>query len=72
MLIFVEVRTKTNERFGSPEESINKNKIRRLIRSARIYTAYKQYTQSYRIDAVCIVINADGNPKRITHHESIT
>ena len=71
VLVFVEVRTKTNERFGTPEETINKNKIRRLIRSAQAYVAFKKYIKSYRIDAVCVVLGADGKAKRISHHESI-
>jgi putative endonuclease len=72
VLVFVEVRTKTNEHFGSPEETINKNKINRLIRSAEAYVAYNKYSENFRIDAVCIVLNPDANPERITHYESIT
>ncbi len=71
-LVFVEVRTKTNERFGSPEESINKHKVRRLIRAAQAYVAYKRYSQAWRIDAVCIVLNPESKPQRINHYESIT
>ena len=72
ILVFVEVRTKTNEHFGSPEETINKNKINRLIRSAEAYAACNKYSGKMRIDAVCIVLNPDSSPKRITHYESIT
>ncbi|MFH2137732.1 MAG: YraN family protein [Candidatus Omnitrophota bacterium] len=72
ILVFIEVRTKTSERFGTPEESINKNKIKRLIRSAQAYTAYKRYQDQSRIDAVCVVLGEDGHPERINHYESIT
>lgn len=72
ILVFVEVRTKTNERFGSPEETINKNKIRRLVRSAEAYAAYNDYFGKSRLDAICIVLNPDDSPNRITHYESIT
>ncbi|MFH1061911.1 MAG: YraN family protein [Candidatus Omnitrophota bacterium] len=72
VLVFVEVRTKTNELFGSPEETINKNKINRLIRSAEAYAACNNYSGKMRIDAICIVLNPDDTPKRIAHYESIT
>lgn len=72
VLVFVEVRTKTNEFFGSPEETINKNKINRLIRGAQAYAAYNKYPGNLRIDAICIVLNPDDSPHRITHYESIT
>jgi putative endonuclease len=72
VLVFVEVRTKTNEFFGTPEETIDKNKINRLIRSTEAYAAYNKYSGNLRIDAICIVLNPDDNPNRITHYESIT
>lgn len=71
-LVFVEVRTKTNERFGSPEQTINKDKINRLIRSAHAYNAFNKYSGKFQIDAICIILNPDTSPKRITHYESIT
>jgi len=67
-LVFVEVRTKTNERFGSPEETINKDKINRLIRAANAYAARKLWQGPYRIDVVCIVLNSDKTLKRITQY----
>ncbi|MBU1086873.1 MAG: YraN family protein [Candidatus Omnitrophica bacterium] len=72
VLVFVEVRTKTSEYFGSPEETINKHKINRLVRSAQAYISYNQYSGNARIDAICIVLNPDASPNRITHYESIT
>jgi len=72
VLVFIEVRTKTNDHFGSPEQTINKNKINRLIRSAQAYIAYKKYQGSFQIDAICIILNPDGSPQLINHYESIT
>ncbi|MCK4520792.1 YraN family protein [Candidatus Parcubacteria bacterium] len=72
VLVFIEVRTKTSERFGSPEETINKEKIRRLIRSADAYSAIKRWKGQYRIDAVCVVLDQNHKLSRIQHYESIT
>lgn len=71
-LVFVEVRTRSGERFGLPEESLNKAKIRKLIKGSAAYVAGKQYRGYYRIDAVCIVLdNYTGKVKRIDHYESL-
>ncbi len=70
-LVFVEVRTKTGECFGSPEESINRNKIKKLIRNAEAYTAIKRYSKVHRIDAICIVLDKRGGANRISHHQNI-
>ncbi|MBL7085129.1 MAG: YraN family protein [Candidatus Omnitrophica bacterium] len=72
ILVFVEVRTRKDERFGSPEESLKRNKIKKLIRNAKAYVARKRYSNAYRIDAVCIVLNEDGGIERINHYENIT
>ena len=71
VLVFVEVRTKTSEMFGSPEETINKEKIRRLIRSANAYSAVKRWKGQYRIDAICIVLDQNHKLSRIQHYENI-
>jgi len=72
VLVFVEVRAKTGERFGTPEESINRKKINKLIKGAAAYTAEKGYTRGYRIDAVCIVLEGNKKIKRISHYQNIT
>lgn len=67
-LVFVEVRTKTNERFGLPEETINKNKIQRLVRAVNAYAARKHWPGPYRIEAVCIVLNPNNTARRIEQY----
>ncbi|MDA3814855.1 MAG: YraN family protein [Patescibacteria group bacterium] len=71
-LIFVEVRTKTGEKFGDPEESIKKDKLRRLKRGALGYAQRKNYKGQYRIDLICIVLNSEGEVERIAHYEDIS
>ena len=72
ILVFVEVKTRLTERFGGPQESINREKMRRLIRNAEAYVAMKRYRKEYRIDAICIVLDEERRPTRINHYESIT
>jgi putative endonuclease len=65
-LVFVEVRTKTNLDFGTPEESITQAKKERLIASALTYTATHQgIPPLWRIDVVAIELDDKGKTKRI-------
>ncbi len=70
-LVFVEVRTKKGENFGTPEETINKKKLRKLWGNAKAYAARKKWQGSYRIDAVCLVLKYDNATERINHYENI-
>lgn len=71
VLVFVEVRTKVGENFGSPEDTINKNKLRKVLWNAKSYTGLKNWQGAARIDAICIVLNRDMSVSRLTHHENI-
>lgn len=70
-LVFVEVRTKVGENFGSPEDTLNKEKLRKVLWNASAYSAFKKWDGSARIDAVCIVLNPDFSVRRLTHHENV-
>ncbi|MEA3305543.1 MAG: YraN family protein [Candidatus Omnitrophota bacterium] len=71
-LVFVEVKTRIGERFGAPEESINRDKMYKLIKNARGYTAWKKYRKAYRIDAIGIVLDENKKLKRLNHYKNIT
>ena len=65
-LVFVEVRTRSSLRFGTPEESITQNKKEKLITSALTYISTHQNIPSlWRIDVVAIEIDPKGKAKRI-------
>ena len=70
-LVFVEVRTKVGEKFGSPEDTINKAKLWKVLQNAKSYTAFKKWQGPCRIDAICIVLKPDFSVVRLTHHENI-
>ncbi|MDP2909573.1 MAG: YraN family protein [bacterium] len=70
-MVFIEVRTKKGEDFGTPEETIDKKKMRKLWGNARAYTAWKKWQGPYRVDAVCIVLKPSGEVDRLNHYENI-
>ena len=70
-LVFVEVRTKIGERFGSPEDTINKRKLWKLQKNAEAYIANVGWKKACRVDAVCVVLTPEFVLARINHYENI-
>lgn len=70
-MVFVEVRTKKGEDFGTPEETINKRKLRKLWGNAKAYTVWKKWQGFYRIDAICVVLKYNNTIERLNHYENI-
>jgi putative endonuclease len=65
-LVFVEVRTKSNLDFGTPEESITQAKKERLIASALTYaTTHQNVPSLWRIDVVAVELDDKGKTRRI-------
>jgi len=68
-LVFVEVKYKSDDMFGIPEEMISSWKVSQIRKVAQIYlmkkpAISKKYIK-YRIDAVCIL------GEKITHYPNI-
>ena len=69
--VFVEVRTKMGEQFGSPEDTINKKKLWKVRKNAEAYAASAEHRGLARIDAICVVLTPDFTQERLTHYENI-
>ena len=67
--VFVEVKTKKGEEFGSPEEMINPKKLWKIRNMANLYM--NRNDLPCRIDVVAIVLDQDDNPLRLTHYENV-
>jgi putative endonuclease len=71
VLVFVEVRTKSSADSGTPEESLNRAKIRRMTRTAELFIAGSGYAGNARLDAICIVINRMNEPGYFEHYRDV-
>ncbi len=70
-LVFVEVRTKTNNDFGSPEESITHAKKEKVIASALAYiSTHRNSSTLWRIDFVAVELDRNGKAIRIELFEN--
>ena len=60
-LVYVEVKTRTSQIFGSPEEAVTPRKIKFLIRAAKFYRANRKnlgLPNLERIDVVAIELSS--------------
>lgn len=72
ILVFVEVKTRTSDQFGSPLESITPWKLKTLIKTAQYYKmTHPKLPDSLRMDAVSVTL-LDGQIKKIEHIKNIS
>lgn len=61
VLVFIEVKTRTSDQYGSPLEAINYWKLKSLIKTAQYYKmTHKNLPESLRIDAVSVILNGNN------------
>ncbi|MHC4464446.1 MAG: YraN family protein [Planctomycetota bacterium] len=69
-IVFVEVRTKADSDFATPEDSITKPKKTRLLRTARYFLATNKIeNRPFRFDIVAIVLYKNARPE-IKHYKN--
>lgn len=73
-LVFIEVKTRTSLRFGTPEEAITHRKLHELIQTAQYYVIlHPELPKLMRIDVIGIMMDElTEKAQRITHTENIT
>lgn len=60
-LVFLEVKTRSSQEFGSPLEAIGYYKMRALIKATQFYKMkHPQLPDLMRIDAVSVLLSEDG------------
>ena len=72
-LVFIEVKTRTSNKYGTPFEAITYFKLKALLRSAQIYQqTQKNLPQLLRIDAIAVKIGENDTIEAIEHIENIS
>ena len=65
-LVFVEVRTKSTQVYGSPEESLSPTKQTHMKKCAYYYLQnHKKLPENWRIDLVAVELDSFNKPVRI-------
>ncbi len=67
-IVFVEVKTRISERFGTPLSAITTAKKKHILKNCRYYLARHNLCEApCRIDVIGINIDAEGQPQVIKH-----
>jgi putative endonuclease len=70
-IVFVEVRSRSSEDFGLPQETINRRKKMKLRNLARYYLKETgKSDENCRFDIIALVLEEGGNVKRLEHIEN--
>lgn len=73
ILVFVEVKTRTTNQFGTPLEQISYFKLKSLVKTAEFYRILNpKLPESMRIDAISVMLDNFGEVSNIEHIENIS
>lgn len=62
-IVFIEVKARNSNEFGYPEESVTRDKLRKIQITAELYLSkHKIQTIPYRIEVVAIEYRSDQDP----------
>ena len=67
-VVFVEVKTRSSDKFGAPEESVNEAKENNLMKAAEAYIEEKDIDMECRFDIVSIIMGGNSTVS-IEHFE---
>lgn len=71
-LVYFEVKTRTSDEFGSPEESVTPRKIKHLVKTAKFYrNSRKNLPDLERIDVISIDFS-NPNKALVRHIQNVT
>ncbi len=70
-VVFVEVKTKTEEIYGEPWEMINKHKLKQITQMGHLWCMENHYHGLLRIDVVGVWLDIAGEMARVEHWENV-
>ncbi|MDR1881400.1 MAG: YraN family protein [Prevotella sp.] len=59
-IVFVEVKTRSSDQWGNPEEAVSDGKIRRIVEAADFYLNEYDIDMPARFDVIAAIIRAGG------------
>ena len=70
-IVFVEVKTRTNLKYGTPELAVDQKKLMKIIETGLQYLQETQnQSMAWRVDVVAILLAQSGKPE-ISHYKGI-
>lgn len=73
ILVFIEVKTRTGGKFGTPLEAITSWKLKPLVKAAQFYSMlHPELPNELRIDAISVILNESMELVNIEQTENIS
>ena len=73
VIVFVEVKARTSDTFGSPESSVTAAKLERIENAALLWLqAHPDVVDDWRIDVVAVLLNTSGTAEDVQHFINVT
>ena len=70
-LLFVEVKTRTKSSYGFPELAVNREKVKHLMKAARVYLTYRKLTVVWQLDIISVEIDPLAKTAKIRRFQDI-
>ena len=72
VLVFVEVKTRTSDKYGYPEEGFSRKKWNNMLNAIGLYLQERpEYEDAWQVDLIAIQKLSDKDPLDIQHFENI-
>ncbi len=71
ILVFVEVKTRTNIHYGLPTEFLNEKQEKLIINASQRYMESINYDWEIRFDVVAVLVNDKLEVKSLEHFEDV-
>ena len=66
VLVFVEVKTRSSNKFGLPEEAVNRRKQHQMAKAAQFYISRKKlFNSPARVDVVAVILSDEKIEVRV-------
>ena len=69
ILVFIEVKTRTSDAFGMPDEQITEAQISRISNAAAFYMSAHHYSWEFRFDVISILLTKKLEVQSFQHKE---
>lgn len=72
-IVFVEVKTRTSDRFGEPQDSVNYFKKQKILKTALHFlnSSRVNHSLSWRVDVIAVKLNKQEKLVEINHFKNI-
>lgn len=70
ILCFIEVKTRSSDAFGAPQEAVNRSKQRQISRLANAYVSFHRLDVPCRFDVAEVWLSSDAAPRLVIHQNA--